>query len=127
MRVFDEICGSLDSNKAVFMALLDLSAAFDTVDHQILQRRLEALLGVRESALNWFVVISLREDYASSGEWCQIRNNAFRLLCASGIKAWAPSLFGLYYATGCAASDTFAFMRMTRNCLRLYPCYVSNN
>ena len=55
MRVFDEIYGSLDSNKAVFMALLDLSAAFDTVDHQILQRRLEALLGVRESALNWFV------------------------------------------------------------------------
>ena len=37
-----------------FMAMLDLSAAFDTVDHQILLRRLNSLFGIRDAALKWF-------------------------------------------------------------------------
>ena len=54
IKVFDEICNGLNDNKVVYMALLDLSAAFDTVDHRILLQRLEAMFGVRDSALEWF-------------------------------------------------------------------------
>ena len=36
------------------MCLLDLPAAFDTVDHTILLEKLDKTLGIRGEALKWF-------------------------------------------------------------------------
>ncbi len=43
-----------DAGDNAVLVLLDLSAAFDTVDHAILLTRLELCVGIKGSALEWF-------------------------------------------------------------------------
>ena len=54
VRVHHDILKAVDENKSVILPLLDLSAAFDTVDHTILVSRLAKRFGIRDTALNWF-------------------------------------------------------------------------
>ncbi len=53
-KVHNDIMLAMDNQKVVFFLLLELSAAFDTVDHNILLNRLEMRFGVRWIALQWF-------------------------------------------------------------------------
>jgi hypothetical protein len=53
LRVKSDIMHAIDDNKAVAVVLLDLSAAFDTVDHQIWLNRLCHTFGIRGKALAW--------------------------------------------------------------------------
>ena len=46
---------SIEQGKTVVLVLLDLSAAFDTIDHGVLFSRLEKLFGLSGSVLDWFM------------------------------------------------------------------------
>ena len=52
IRVQNDILREIDGNSAVVLLLLDLSAAFDTVDHAILLQRMSSKFGIKGNALN---------------------------------------------------------------------------
>ena len=54
VKVFNDIHLNTDSGRISGLVLLDLSAAFDTVDHNILLDRLENWVGLSATVLNWF-------------------------------------------------------------------------
>jgi len=54
LKVFSDLCTAIDDGNTCLLGLLDLSAAFDTVDYDILWSRLEITFGVKGSALQWF-------------------------------------------------------------------------
>ena len=53
LRVLSDILGALDRDNLSALTLLDLSAAFDTVDHTTLIRYLEYSYGIGGNVLGW--------------------------------------------------------------------------
>ena len=53
VRVHNDILTAIDNNNTVILLLLDLSAAFDTVDHSILLSRLSSRFGIKGIVLAW--------------------------------------------------------------------------
>ena len=54
LKVKNDIMCALDQRRAVFVVLLDLSAAFDTVDYHIFLKRLSDTFCIKDTALHWF-------------------------------------------------------------------------
>lgn len=54
VKVHNDILRALDNQSSVILLLLDLSAAFNTVDHQILLSRLKYRYGFNGKVLDWF-------------------------------------------------------------------------
>ena len=51
VKVQNDILTSIDQHGIVILVMLDLSAAFDTIDHDILFSRMENTLGITGQAL----------------------------------------------------------------------------
>ena len=54
IKVQNDILSALDAGSSVILLMLDLSAAFDTIDHDILLSRLCNVYGITGDALDWF-------------------------------------------------------------------------
>ena len=53
VRVNKDILRAVDSHHHVIIVLLDLSAAFDTIDHQVLLQRVQDRFGITGTAFRW--------------------------------------------------------------------------
>ena len=54
LRILNDLLVMIDGGNNAILVLLDLSAAFDTLDHTLLLQRLHAEIGLDGSALDWF-------------------------------------------------------------------------
>src|SRR4029434_3103870 len=69
VKVVNDLRINADSKKLSVLALLDLSAAFDTVDHNILSDILENWVGLTGPVLNWFrTYLTGREYFVALGD-----------------------------------------------------------
>ncbi len=53
IKIVNDILTSIDTGSVVALVGLDISAAFDTVNHQLLLGRLESDFGIRGTPLKW--------------------------------------------------------------------------
>ena len=53
LRIQNDIRMAMDRQEVTFLVLLDMSAAFDTVSHDILLERLSVYTGIKGKALEW--------------------------------------------------------------------------
>ena len=54
LKIHNDIICNMDNGKVTALTLLDLSAAFDTIDHATLLERLYGHLGISGTDLQWF-------------------------------------------------------------------------
>lgn len=97
LRVLSDILEAVDHGDVATLILLDLSAAFDTVDHDILLQRLHLSFGIDAAAHRWFrSYLTDRSQFVRRG---LLRSAVCRLLC--GVpqgSVLGPILFILYTA-----------------------------
>ena len=97
VKVLSDILQALDSGSLAVLTLLDLSAAFDTVDHAILLRRLRVTYGIDGAVLKWFKsYLSGRTQVVRCGE-----SKSAPMTLLSGVPQGSvlrPILFLLYTA-----------------------------
>ena len=95
VKVVNDLRINADSKKLSILALLDLSAAFDTVDHDILIDRLENWVGLAGPVLNWFrTYLTGREYFVALGD-----HNSKNISMTCGVPQGSilgPLLFSLY-------------------------------
>ena len=95
LKVHNDILVALDERQAVFLLLLDLSAAFDTVNHSTLLSRLQLRYGITGQALFWLKsylvtvpkLSPLTTCYCPLGHWT---------LCAAGVCFGTNIILALY-------------------------------
>ena len=85
---------SIGRNRTVILLLLDLSAAFDTVDHSLLLNRSANRFGIFSSALAWFE--SYLRDRFNFVSIRGARSATHPLWCTSGVRAGTDIIITLH-------------------------------
>ena len=97
VKVYNGLLMATDNGQISAVCLLDLTAAFDMVDHDLLLQRLERGFGIKGLALSWF------KSYLTSRTFCVVyagtRSTTTTVTCSVPQRSvLGPLLFNLYTA-----------------------------
>ena len=70
IKIFNDLLQAADKEHVSALCLLDLTVAFDTVDHEVLISRQELRFGLKGSCLLWF------QSYLSQRTYCVVLRGA---------------------------------------------------
>ena len=68
LYIHDHLITAIGSQKISCLCLLDLSVAFDTIDHNVLLTRLSPWFGIHGTALNWFKYVGRKPVNSQSSQ-----------------------------------------------------------
>ena len=95
LKVFSDLCKAVDEGNICLLGLLDLSSAFDTIDHEILLSRLKITFGIDGVALEWFRSYLSGRTQSVRVSGCSSRPSTLRCGIPQG-SILGPLLFILY-------------------------------
>jgi len=83
LKIFNDMLLAADRGEVTALCMLDLTAAFDTVDHEVLLSKLNRMIGLSGIALTWY--------FLNTGQWSlDLWNIAvkYETLCSIFVKRW---------------------------------------
>jgi len=89
-KVYNDTLLAADSGQVTSLCLLDLSAAFDTVDHDLLLLRPKRQFGIRGVVLQWFRSYLHGRTYRHTWR-CYIGRHHRCVFCTARISSWSAS------------------------------------
>ena len=134
LKIHNDLILAMDRGEVTSLILLDLSAAFDTVDHSILLTRLQNWFGLDGLSLNWFTsYLSSRSQAVSINDSI----SAFSTLSCGvppRFRTWPTPFYSLYHSSWLGDLKKFPqipFVRWWHPAVHLFHpykfCFISWN
>ena len=95
LKVVSDIWMAIDRGNVAILLLLDMSAAFDAMDHNILIEKLDRTFAIRQMALDWLRSYLKKQKSTYCNCICRFSYSKSLVRSTAGVCPWTDSLLHL--------------------------------